>query len=112
VSAAEWVAISISALTLVVTFGVLRTTKGLRRSVAELHSSVDALSAGAATTDDLRAAVRAVVDGEPDPVDEPEPVVSRVPTVLRTRSVVKAMALGTGTAHAARRLRNGNGKGR
>ncbi len=82
---------------------VLVALQGLRRAVADLHTSIDDLAAGAATIDELKRAV----SGEPDPVDEPEPVVSRVPTVLRTRSVVKAMALGTGTAHAARRLRNG-----
>jgi hypothetical protein len=82
---------------------VERTVRALAREVRELHATVDALASGAPTLEQLRAAVA----GVPEPTDEPEPVVSRVPPVLRTRSVVKAMALGTGTAHAARRLRNG-----
>lgn len=101
-SAGDWIAIGVSGFTLVVVLGAAR---GLRRSIADLQASVDDLAAGAATLDDLKAAVRE--PGEPDITEEPEAVVSRVPPVLRTRSVVKAMALGTGTAHAARRLRNG-----
>ena len=111
-SAAEWVALAVAATALLLTVAVLATVRGLRRSVDSLHFSVEALSSDAATVEDLRDAVRPLPVGESDTADEPEPVVSRVPTVLRTRSVVKAMALGTGTAHAARRLRNGNGKGR
>jgi hypothetical protein len=104
VSAAEWTAIAIAAAALVVTLAVLVALRGLGRSVAQLQGSIDDLAAGAATIEQLRAAVA----GEPEPPAEPDPVVvSRVPPVLRTRSVVKAMALGTGTAHAARRLRNG-----
>ncbi len=103
-SAGEWVAIGVSCLTLVVAIAVLRSTRTLKRSVAHLQDSVDDLAAGAATIEQLKAAVA----GDPAPgADTTEPVVSRVPPVLRTRSVVKAMALGTGTAHAARRLRNG-----
>ena len=93
----------LAAVTLLIALTVLRTTRTLQRSVADVQASIDELAAGAATIEQLRAAVA----GEPEPVDEPDPVVSRVPPVLRTRSVVKAMALGTGTAHAARRLRNG-----
>lgn len=100
---AEWTAVAIAAAALLVTLAVLVAVRGLHRSVTQLQASVDDLAAGAATIEQLRAAVT----GEPEPTEEPEPVVSRVPPVLRTRSVVKAMALGTGTAHAARRLRNG-----
>ena len=102
-SGADWIAIGVSAVTLVIALAVLRTARTLQRSVAGVQTSVDDLAAGAATIEQLRAAVA----GEPEPAEEPDPVVSRVPPVLRTRSVVKAMALGTGTAHAARRLRNG-----
>lgn len=98
----SWVAIAVSGVTLLV---VLLATRALTRSIADLQASIDDLAAGAATLDDLRAAVHA--PQEPETADLTEPVVSRVPSVLRTRSVVKAMALGTGTAHAARRLRNG-----
>ena len=98
----SWVALGISCLTLLV---VVLATRGLKRAIANLQASVDDLAAGAATLDDLRAAVHA--PEMPDASELAEPVVSRVPPVLRTRSVVKAMALGTGTAHAARRLRNG-----
>ncbi|MEY2476123.1 MAG: hypothetical protein QOG87_1438 [Actinomycetota bacterium] len=110
-SAAEWIALAVAATALIFTLAVLAGLRGLRRSVDSLHVSIEAMSNGAATIDDLKAAVRPLLTGEPEPMDEPEPVVSRVPPVLRTRSVVKAMAIGTGTAHAARRLRNGNGKG-
>jgi hypothetical protein len=103
VSAAEWTAVVIATAALVVTVAVFAAVRGLGRSVTRLQESIDDLVAGAATIEQLKAAVA----GEPEPVDEPEPVVSRVPPVLRTRSVVKAMALGTGTAHAARRLRSG-----
>ena len=82
----------------------LLALRRLGRAVAYVQASIDDLAAGAATIDDLKRAVA----GHEEPADEPDPVVvSRVPPVLRTRSVVKAMALGTGTAHAARRLRNG-----
>jgi hypothetical protein len=109
-----WIAASLCAVCVVLVLVVLRHLRALRRSVDDLAASVGQLSDGAATVDDLRAAVAAAVTPQPEPEAEPAPV-TRVPQVLRTGPVIKAMALGSGTAHVARRLRgtgNGNGNGR
>jgi hypothetical protein len=94
----------------VAALAVVVALRSLTRSVEELRTEI----AGAATVEDLRAALAEI----PDPPDdgEPERPLTRVPTMLRSPGVIKAMALGTGTASAARRLRggsngNGNGKG-
>lgn len=85
---------------------VVVALRGLTRSVQQLRAEV----AAAATVEDLRAAIATTLD-PPAPV-EPERPVTRVPTMFRSPGVIKAMALGTGTASAARRLRNGsNGDG-
>jgi hypothetical protein len=87
---------------------VVVALRSLTSSVEELRAEV----AGAATVEDLRAAVASAID--PPAEVEPERPVTRVPTMFRSPGVIKAMALGTGTASAARRLRggsNGNGKG-
>ena len=100
------IALSLSIVTLVLMVAVFAGLRRLTTAVAGVQQSLDELASGAATVEDLKGAVAAALDPTPEPEPEPAPV-SRVPPVLRTRSVVKAMALGTGTAHAARRLRNG-----
>jgi hypothetical protein len=100
---------------------VLRGVRILGRRLDALQTALDEQrAAAAAATSDLGqevARITAQVDrladaaGLPE-LDAPPPRVSRVPQVLRTRPVVKAMAFGTGTAHAARRLRSGNGNGK
>jgi hypothetical protein len=116
VSNSEWVAVAMAAVALFLAVAVLVGLRGLRRSMTRLQAGVDALAADPSLDDlhDAMAGLRNRVDaiaratGVPEPV---EPVRSRVPTMLRSRGVVKAMALGSGTAHVARRLRNGNGSG-
>ena len=96
---------------------VVIALRNLTRSMDALRRDVESLSAGAPTLADLRAAVTAAIDPAVD--DEPGPPrrVTRVPGAFRSPGVIKAMALGTGTASAARRLRqgvsngHGNGKG-
>jgi hypothetical protein len=103
----EALTLAAALLAVVLVVVALVSLRSLRRSVDDLHLVVDGLSAGAATTDDLRAAVAAALDPEvPEQASEP---VSRVPRVLRTGPVIKAMAIGSGTAHAARRLRGSAG---
>ena len=106
----EAIALAAALIAAILALTVLAVLRGLARSVDHLRTSVDELARGAATTEDLRAAVAQAVaaPGAHGSVDsKPDLAASRVPAALRTGPVVKAMALGTGTAHVARRLRNG-----
>ena len=110
---AEWAIWLLVLATGAVLAGVLLALRVLTRSVDDLRATVDELSSGAATVDDLRAAVAEAVPARPADEMSPAPAdVSRVPQVLRTGPVIKAMALGSGTAHVARRLRGGPSNGR
>jgi len=108
---------------------VLVAVRSVGRRVDALHHELlDVRAEATSSVDDLRheiSRVSAQADRLADaaglpPIDEKPRPVTRVPKMLRSKSVVKAMALGTGTAHAARRLRqgangtngNGNGNGR
>jgi hypothetical protein len=103
---------------------VLLTLRSLGRRITAVEDAVLELRTdtvgGVELVQDAMARANAQVDRLADaaglpPIDERPPPLTRVPRMLRSRSVVKAMALGTGTAHAARRLRNGstgNGTGR
>ena len=117
---AAWAALAVAGLAVLLSAAVLVSVRGLRRSVTRVEAALETEVEGLAVAlDELQASLgtlRRQVDrladanGLPE-LDAPEPRLSRVPSVLRTRSVVKAMALGTGTAHAARRLRHGTGNG-
>lgn len=106
----EAIALAAALIAAILALTVLTVLRGMSRSVERLQASVDELARGAATTDDLREVVAeaVAVSGPPGAVDgKPDLAASRVPAVLRTGPVVKAMAFGTGTAHVARRLRDG-----
>jgi hypothetical protein len=99
-------ALAIALVALALIAATLAGIWSLRRSVGGIHDEIERLHQGAATADDLRAAMADVLADATalDPTDELGPI-SRVPQRLRTGPVIKAMALGSGTAHVARRLR-------
>lgn len=116
---AEAAAILAAAALALIIAGFMVNQRGIRRSVDTLRTDLAELGTRAdVTADEFRAAIartNAQLDrladhaGLPD-IDVQPPRPPRVPAVLRTGPVIKALAFGTGTAQAARRLRNGNGK--
>jgi hypothetical protein len=113
----------VAVLALGLLLAVLLTVRSLGRRIIAVEDAVLELRAetvgGVELVQEGVARANAQVDrladaaGLPEIDERPRPI-TRVPKMLRSRSVVKAMALGTGTAHAARRLRHGstNGTGR
>ena len=108
-SAGEAVVLGAALIGLVLAVAVLVALRDVRRDLDGLRTELGDLSAGAATIDDLRAAVAAAVPATGDDASADGAPVSRVPKVLRTGPVVKALALGSGTAHVARKLAGRNG---
>jgi hypothetical protein len=116
-SGTEVLAVAVAAALAGVGIGLLFALQRMTRTVAELRSAVDELRAETVPlVAELGERVDGMADRLPPPPEPPAPPppVSRVPTALRRGPVVKALALGSGTAHAARRLRskNGNGNGK
>jgi hypothetical protein len=113
----------VAVLALGLLLAVLLTVRSLGRRITAVEDAVLELRAetvgGVELVQEGVARANVQVDrlagaaGLPAIDERPRPI-TRVPKMLRSRSVVKAMALGTGTAHAARRLRHGstNGTGR
>jgi hypothetical protein len=102
----------VAVLAVVLVVLILDGIRGLRRDVDRLHGEVAQLQRNAATAHDVRTAVaNGIADATRPVVEDDTPAISRVPDKLRTGPVIKAMALGSGTAHAARRLR-GTANGR
>ena len=109
-SAGEAVVLGAVLIGLVLAAAVLVVLRDVRRDLEGLRAELHSLAVGAATIDDLEAAVRAAIPRGPGDDASADPVpASRVPQVLRTGPVVKAMALGSGTAHVARKLAGRNG---
>jgi hypothetical protein len=114
------VAVVLVGFSVVALLAVLFVVRRVRDEVGALAEAVEQLRGETGPVLDVLQDGMARVNAQADrlagaaglpPVDERPRPVTRVPKMLRSRSVVKAMALGTGTAHAARRLRHRSGPG-